>query len=72
MNKYELQRKYDFDMIAAMIEYARKKNPNSDSKEYQNALSAWGEEHELEFKKNWELENGELEDEVCLKKNPKE
>lgn len=62
MNKYEKRRIYQFAEIQAMIEYAESVNPNRDSVEYQQALWDWVNLYLDDFRKNWEAENGKLED----------
>lgn len=66
-----MKRKFTLDSISAMIDYAEKINPNRESNEYQSALSAWMEYEYDNFKKNWEIEYGKLEDTICPKKNTK-
>lgn len=62
MNKYEKRRIYQLAEIKAMIDYAESVNPNRDSFEYQQALWDWVEIYLDDFRKNWETENGKLED----------
>ena len=62
MNNYEKRRIYQFAEIKAMIEYAESVNPNRDSNEYQQALWDWVQLYVDDFRKNWEAENGKLED----------
>lgn len=62
MNKWEKRQKYTLDMIDAMIKYAKLINPDTDSKEYQDALFDFATNKSKDYKLNWEKENGVLDD----------
>lgn len=64
MNKWEKRRKFRFDIIKAMIDYAKAIDPNENSEDYKDALFYWATELSDDYKIKWELENGSLEEET--------
>lgn len=59
MTTWQVDRLYEFDMITAMINYAKSVTTDTDSIEYANALIQWVNERSDDFKAQWYMENAE-------------
>lgn len=64
MNKWEKRRKFSLDSINAMVTYAKSINSDTESDEYKDALFYWATDLSNSYQKEWELENGSLEEET--------
>ena len=65
MNIWERTRQYKLDYIQAMIEYAKSKSYDINSKEYEDALLEWAKIKSDNYRKNWIEEHGEIELYTC-------